>query len=236
MTWSAGLPSPSSLPERADHRLRFGLEQTGTVARTLTGRGPSGLAAVNDCGRREEPVPAQRRGQGLDECGEQGAGPAQSRRGLGLVLRSTATSCRRTRSSTSLADDVRPSTISSSRGAQIQQAQRRCRSGQCCPPHTPRSTNQPSPACPPAHGPATAPEICETRARHPKRDTPSRPPLLRQSRKVDRPHGVSGGVTTCRCVGPALAGPDEAACPAGYRSLVSTLIERALASELSCCI
>src|SRR3954453_3019355 len=34
-------------------------------------------------------------------------------------------------------------------------------SGRCCPPHTPRSTNHASPACP--HGPATAPENCETR-------------------------------------------------------------------------
>jgi hypothetical protein len=35
--------------------------------------------------------------------------------------------------------------------------------------------------------------------------------------------------------GPAVAGPDEAACPAGYRWLVSTMIARALALELPCC-
>ena len=36
-------------------------------------------------------------------------------------------------------------------------------------------------------------------------------------------------------VAPRWLARDGAACPAGYRSLVSTMIVRALASELPCC-
>jgi hypothetical protein len=39
----------------------------------------------------------------------------------------------------------------------------RCTNDRCCPAHTPGSTNHASPACPTSHGPATAPENCETR-------------------------------------------------------------------------
>jgi hypothetical protein len=74
---------------------------------------PGHQAAVpsQDRGRGDQAMPAQRRGQTLDEGGEQGSvGPVHT--WLGLVLRSTATSWRRTRSSMSLDDDARGSSVS----------------------------------------------------------------------------------------------------------------------------
>jgi hypothetical protein len=64
-----------------------------------------------DGGWGDQAMTAQHRGQALDECGEHGAvGPVQAR--LGLVLRSTATSWRRTRTSMSLDEDALPSSAS----------------------------------------------------------------------------------------------------------------------------
>ena len=66
---------------------------------------------AQDRGRGDHALPAQHRGQVWDECGEQ-CSVGQLTRGVGLVLRSTATSWRRTRSSMSLDDGVRGSSVS----------------------------------------------------------------------------------------------------------------------------
>ena len=75
---------------------------------------PLGHQAVmppQEGGRGDQAVTAQHRGQVSDQRGEQGAvGPVQP--SLGLALRSTATSWRRTRSSMSLDDGARGSSVS----------------------------------------------------------------------------------------------------------------------------
>jgi hypothetical protein len=67
--------------------------------------------------------------------------------------------------------------------------------------------------------------------------------VKRMSRRLNRDHalllvGANTVLWACEDLSPCgrpLAGADEAAGPAGYRSLVSTLIEQPLASELACC-
>ena len=73
--------------------------------------GDQAAMPAQDRGRGDHAMPAQPRGQVSDECGEQGSvGPVEA--GLGVGSAEYATSWRRTRSSMSLDDGARGSSVS----------------------------------------------------------------------------------------------------------------------------
>ena len=105
---------------------------TGTV-RVGPLLGHQAAVPPQDRGRGDQAMTAQHRGRRRISAANT-ARSAQSRRGLGLVLRSTATSWRRTSSSMSLDDDARPSSVSQLRSRiedQVEQAQRHVRDHAC---------------------------------------------------------------------------------------------------------